>query len=280
MPSLTSSQKIFVAFGAVAVFFFAAWAFYEPGAARKDSAQGAGAPKVSIVDGAPDESSRWTEEYAGTAATSTGLRAASALPAAEDGNLSASMARNMSDEFRARFISPTMSEEERRKLFQQLQDGTFQDAPDFSDYMGADKIGFVDSISKKELHVLSDDSSASRNAFLGEYLRGIEPLRDENVNEFIDAFNGAVKNHDKAAVDSMLERYRGVYTSLSKLSTPPSMQDLQARTLVFLKNMLTTFAALRGFDEDPVRAYAAMQHFSDLAGEWSAITQLVTSLTP
>jgi hypothetical protein len=279
MPSLTSSQKIFVAFGAVVVFFLAAWMLYKPsGMLGTNPSATPSIPPIAILENAPDDSARWTEDYVGSGQANADFRASSTRPV-DSSNLSESLARNMSDEFRSRFIDPTISDAERQKLFKQLQDGTFEDAPDFSEYMSADKTGIVDYISKKELRVASDDSEQARHDFLVNYLNGIEPLRNENANEFIAAFNEVVKSHDVSSINEMIGRYQRVYEAVSKLSTPPSMQDLQARTLVFLKNALTMFTALRGFDTDPLRAYSALQHFDSLQGEWAAIAQKITSLT-
>lgn len=125
----------------------------------------------------------------------------------------------------------------------------------------------------------TDDSPAAVEKYKERYLTLLEPV---SKGDFSVSVTGALsrlfERNDSAPVDKIINTYQNIRDGLAGLETPSRFVDFHKKNLTFFENMLVIFHALRDFENDPLRAYAALEIFPSLTQQWTDIVSTAKTI--
>lgn len=140
--------------------------------------------------------------------------------------------------------------------------------------VGENALAFISEIKDSEIKISQDNSSQSLSKYKKDYdsaMEGIFSFLEKSKN--IESSLSEVVEKDKTSkIDSALDIMKKGEKDLKNILVPSSLSDFHKKTLIFVGNFEIIFQSFRSYKEDPLKAFLALDYFSNVADQWDGIT--------
>jgi len=148
-----------------------------------------------------------------------------------------------------------------------LDDATLQK------YVTPDKLGLVQDIPDSALHIGTDNSPQAITTYKNLFITATTPLSDimsasSSVNTIFTSF---MKNGSTEKLDNLIQTYQNIYNTLQKTTVPPKAVLLHKNAMKFFVNSSVIFLGIRGYQNDPLKAYILSEQMGDLPTVWNQV---------
>lgn len=141
-----------------------------------------------------------------------------------------------------------------------------------STYATPDKLGLVQDIPDSALSIHEDSSPSAIAAYKNAYANAIKPLAQLVAGtDAQKALNAFIKENDTADLDNLIKTYDTIYMALQTIPVPRSAISFHKDNMKFFANEKIVFAGIRGYKDDPLRAYLLGEQLIDLSDMWHNI---------
>ncbi len=146
-------------------------------------------------------------------------------------------------------------------------------------YATPDTLGLIQEIPDSEISLSSDSSASAVTTYKQAYTDAIKPLAqlisESDVQKTLNSF---VKDNDTQDLDRFIQTYDTVYNALRSVPVPQSAVALHKESMRFFANEKVIFMGVRGYKEDPLRAYLLGEQLTQLSDVWQNILTQYNSL--
>lgn len=253
----SSQKKFFIIFVIVVAAFVGYWIF--------DALYSKSISSPRSVDGAATDQS----PFFGSALTGGQGSIISSSPVS---NLTQDVITDLSKDLIASLQDASSTSKE--DLLAQLQrsGGGAVTSQTLNTYATPEKLGLVQDIPDSEISIHTDTSISALAAYKDAYTNAIQPLARLVTGADVQAaLNAFIQNNDTEDLDNLIKTYDTIYASLRAVSVPRSVVLFHKDTLKFFANEKIVFLGIRGYKDDPLRAYLLGEQLEPLSVMWQNI---------